>query len=119
MDDKCGYCEQEPVVGEDCLGYACCAECWEGMKDWTLEKQAEYEKEVGNLRSWLPQLQAEIKKENGLPEDAPGFPCLRCRKMVQCDDQGNFYCECIDERKGIDPNDPMVVPIPERFLRGL
>ena len=117
--DKCYYCSQEPIVETDCLGHTCCKDCWEeSMKDWTLEKEAELKKQAHELCQDIRKWHAEIKAENGLPEDAPGFPCLSCRKMVQCDKHGNFYCECHDERKGISPDDPGVVLIPERFMRG-
>jgi hypothetical protein len=65
---------------------------------------------MDNIRDWLPQLIAEIKVENGLAPDAPGMTCLRCRKMVNSEN-GFLFCECTDERKGIDPNDPFVIPI--------
>lgn len=50
--------------------------------------------------------------ENGVDPDGPQpMVCQRCRKVVQCDDQGLLWCDCHDERKGIDPNHPDVVPI--------
>lgn len=63
-----------------------------------------------DLRDWLPQMIAEIKAENGLTPDSQGAACLRCRKMVQSEN-GLLFCDCVDERKGIDPNDPNVIPV--------
>jgi Zn finger protein HypA/HybF involved in hydrogenase expression len=34
--------------------------------------------------------------------------CTRCKKVVQSEN-GLLFCDCHDERKGIDQNDPSVV----------
>jgi hypothetical protein len=115
---KCDYCGQVGIE-VDCTGNTCCAECWEGMKDWTLEKQAELEKMSEEVCAWFDKERPIILAENGLPPDAKGIVCTQCRKMVKCDEEGYLSCDCRDERKGIDPNDPSVVPIPERFMRGM
>lgn len=35
--------------------------------------------------------------------------CSGCKKQVQTDEEGHWFCDCHDERKGIDPNHPDVV----------
>jgi hypothetical protein len=62
--------------------------------------------------SWLGQRIAQIKRENGVPEDSCCMVCLGCRKVVQFEGDAMF-CDCHDERKGIDPNHPDVVPLEE------
>lgn len=114
----CDYCGQ-PGKEVDCLGRTCCTDCWEeGQKDWTLEKQAELDKMCEGLGDRIKQQTAEIFVENGLSPDYKGPICTGCRKPIQSDELGNWYCDCHDERVGIDPNDPGVVPIPERFFNG-
>lgn len=113
----CDYCGDEGIH-TDCLGRACCHLCWEeGQKDWTLEKQAALDKLSKEVCDRLDIEIPKIKAENGLPPDYKGPICTRCRKPVQSDEHGNWYCDCLDERVGIDPNDPSVVIIPERLLR--
>lgn len=114
----CDYCGQ-PGVEVDCTGSTCCIECWEEMKNWTPEKQAELDKLSKEVCDWLRVEAPKIKVENGLAPDAFGTVCLRCRKMVKCDEDGFLYCDCRNERNGIDPNNSDVLPLPERFLRGL
>ena len=60
----------------------------------------------------IPKILAEL----GLPLDYKGIICTGCKKPVQSDEHGNWHCDCHDERVGIDPNAPGVVPIPARFF---
>lgn len=53
----------------------------------------------------------DILIENGLPDDARSVVCQRCRKLVECDDEGLRWCDCHDERKGINPAHPGVVVV--------
>ena len=99
----------------DCTGETCCAECWEDMKDWTPEKQAKLEADSRAVCKWLDQEIPKIRAENGLPPDSKTMVCTGCRKPIQSEN-GLWFCECHDERKGIDPNEPGTVPIPNRFL---
>lgn len=39
--------------------------------------------------------------------------CSGCKKPVQTDENGRWFCDCHDERVGIDPNHPDVVVIGE------
>lgn len=65
-----------------------------------------------SLSGRLANIISEIKIENGLAPDNPCMVCLGCRKPVNIDrSNGLMFCECIDERKGIDPDNPNVIPI--------
>lgn len=115
---ECDYCGNEGVEVA-CNGHVCCAECWEdGMKDWTPEKEENLKKLSKEVSAILRKVIPEIKVENGLAPDANVGVCTRCRKVIQSDDDGLWYCDCHDERKGIDPNDPSMMPIPDRFFKG-
>ena len=39
--------------------------------------------------------------------------CSGCKKPVQTDEDGKWFCDCHDERVGIDPNHPDVVVLGE------
>ena len=54
-----------------------------------------------NKTNWYDRFKenlAEIRKENGLPDDYRGIICTQCRKPVQHDAEGNGYCDHFDER---------------------
>ena len=70
------------------------------MKDWTPENQADLVNLSKEVSDRLPGEIAKIREENGLPPNGPGVVCTKCRKMVQSDEDGNWYCECHDERVG-------------------
>ena len=56
---------------------------------------------VATDRDELDRIRREIRAENGLdPDGTGGIPCLRCRQMVQSDENGRLYCACWDERPG-------------------
>lgn len=95
---KCEYCDQK-AVRTDLIGRSCCAECWEEVKDWTLEDQAKLEELSKEVCVKLDVEMAKILKENGLPPGTKNvIMCFGCRKPVQSDD-GLLYCDCHDERK--------------------
>jgi hypothetical protein len=104
VKEKCDYCGQKGVE-VDCTGSTCCDECWQDMKDWTPENQAELEELSKQTCAWLDKEIPKIKEENGLPPDVRCMVCTRCRKIVQSED-GLLYCDCHDERKGINPDEP-------------
>jgi hypothetical protein len=75
----------------------------------------ELEAKMSKVLDRLDKTIQKIKEENGMP-DYKGIVCLRCRKIVQSED-GLLYCDCTDERTGIDVNDPDVVVInPEDII---
>ena len=55
---------------------------------------------------WLHDAIREIKIENGLNPDDPGMVCLKCRKIVCFDDNGDGRCDCFDERPAAAPARP-------------
>lgn len=58
-----------------------------------------YKEEWPRIRDEITEEQRKIKIENGLPEDSKCIICMKCRKPVQCDEEGNLYCDHFDERK--------------------
>lgn len=51
---------------------------------------------ASGLDAKIKKLMDDIKKENGYTENY--MLCLRCRKAVEFDDDGNAYCDHLDER---------------------
>lgn len=53
---------------------------------------------IGPSLKRLEEVMNKIKVENGLALDARCMVCLKCRKVVNMDDDGNCWCGCRDER---------------------
>ena len=49
--------------------------------------------------SWLPDRIREIKVKNGVSPDAKCAVCLQCEEIIQSDEEGNWWCSHLDERK--------------------
>lgn len=73
------------------------------MCEWTPELQERLDTMTKELQQWLPQTIAKIKEESGLAPDDQATVCLRCRKVVGSDANGNWFCDCHDERPLISP----------------